>query len=66
MNIYDVRARVADIARMAGDDEAAHSAEDTLWGEVLRAIADGNTDDPQGIAKEALRTADISFARWRA
>lgn len=61
----DVRFRVAEIAAMADDPEAAHGFEDSLWSEVLRAIAKG-ADDPAGLARAALETLELDFPRWRA
>lgn len=63
----DVRARVAEIAKIAGDDETAHSMEDELHAAVLREIAYNVqlTGDEAGVlAAEALRTLDIEFERW--
>jgi hypothetical protein len=65
MNVKEVRHRVAEIAAMAGDDEAAHSAEDGLHQAVLSAIANGAEDAPS-LAYEALKTGEIAFCRWRA
>lgn len=45
------------------DDEALHSQEDSLWGEVLEAIANG-APDAAGLAREAIRTNDLDFSRW--
>lgn len=67
MDRYQVAERVAQIRAMAGDDEAAHCAEDALYGEVLAAIAsDGCTDDVREVAAAALKTQDIEFSRWYA
>lgn len=60
-----VRARVEQIAEMAGDPEVAHGAEDDLHGEVLRAIAERSTDPwARAVAEEALKSANLDFARW--
>jgi hypothetical protein len=64
MTVGDVKRELARIREMAGDDEMAHSAEDDLWENVLRAIASRETDDPAGIAAAALKTKTIEFARW--
>lgn len=66
MNVSDVQKRLEDIANEAddGDNEAAHSMEDDLYFAVLKAIAEGKTDDPQSLAREALKSADIEFTRW--
>ncbi len=64
MNPEIVRSRVLDIARIKGDDESAHSAEDTLFQDVLAAIADGKCERPEICAAEALKSLDTEFARW--
>ncbi len=64
MTVQDVIDRVEAIHHFRSDDEAAHSAEDSLHVDVLRAIATGQCDDPKGCAAAALRTLDIGFARW--
>lgn len=64
MTVAEVEVEVARIREMAGDDEAAHGAEDDLWENVLRAIASGETKDAAGIAAAALKTKTIDFARW--
>jgi hypothetical protein len=61
-----IKGRVRDIEAMSGDDEAAHSKEDSLWEAVLQAIANGETADPAACAKAALETKSIRFERWRA
>ena len=63
MTIDEVKDRVRIIEATRGDDETAHSLEDRLHGEVLRAIADG-IDNAQELATEALKTAQIDFCRW--
>lgn len=63
MTVQDVLQRVKDIAAKADDDEVAHSDEDDLHQDVLRAISDG-AEDAAGLAKAALKTKQISFARW--
>lgn len=45
------------------DDEVAHGMEDALREAVLIAIAAGVPDAP-ALARAALKTADIDFARW--
>lgn len=64
MTVEFVRAAVAEIEHIGGDDERAHSHEDTLHQAVLLAIAERTCDDPQACAKEALRTLDLDFSRW--
>ena len=60
----DVRAKVGKIAEEMHDDESAHGMEDGLWELVLKTVATGNTDDPQGICNEALKTKRLDFSRW--
>ncbi len=62
MNIETVRRliRGIEIEALDHDDEVAHTLEDELYLQVLRHHA------VQGcpLAKEALKTQDIEFARW--
>lgn len=64
MTPHWVEGRVRDIEAIAGDDEAAHSEEDSLWEAVLLAIANGETADPAACARAALETKKIKFERW--
>jgi len=59
----EVEARVERIRAMAGDDEAAHGAEDSLRRDVLLAIA-GGARNARALARTALETEEIEFARW--
>lgn len=63
MNIDQIRNRVRHIDNLRRDNEAAHSEEDTLYTDVLEAIADGSPN-AAALAEEALRTKNIDFARW--
>lgn len=63
MNPQQIRARVAGIRDNTHDDESAHASEDELHQDVLAAIADG-ADNPAALAREALATRGIDFARW--
>ena len=68
MTKTDISRRLAAIARAARDKdhEAAHSYEDQLMADVLKAIAQG-APDPVGLAAEALKVRRESFprfARW--
>ena len=47
-----------------GDDPRAHVMEDLLHETVLREIAEGNAEDPAGMAAAALQTGEIEFSRW--
>lgn len=59
----DVKSVVKGIRAIASDDEAAHSYEDALHEKVLQLVADGADDAPE-LAKEALKTTKLNFARW--
>lgn len=48
------------------DNEGVHIDEDELHQDVLKAIASGNCDDPTELAREALKTLDLNYARWYA
>jgi hypothetical protein len=63
MTVEQVKALVAEIERTAGDDEAAHGLEDALHRQVLEAIANGAPNGME-LAREALATVKIDFARW--
>ena len=64
MTVADVEHRLDKIERKRGDDEVAHSWEDELHQDVLRAIADGQCSDPAAIARTALLSDEIEFSRW--
>jgi hypothetical protein len=66
MTLEDVKKAVEKIKEKRRDDEAAHSLEDELYLDLLQSIADGNCDDPQACAAEAIKTQDLNFARWTA
>lgn len=63
MDIQEVKTRVQDIKNFKGDYEAAHSKEDELHREVLKAISEGE-ENPEKLAEEALKTREIDFARY--
>lgn len=64
MTIGTVEAEVQRIAAMSGDDESAHSAEDALHQSVLAYIAEHGDAKSSALARAALATTDIEFARW--
>ena len=64
MTVKDVEARVERIASLSHDPEAAHIAEDQLYRDVLKSIAEGICNDPAGCARAALKTGDLGFPRW--
>lgn len=60
-----VLAMIAEITRLRGDDESQHSIEDDMRKKVLRAIAAGiDPETARRLAKLALSTEDLHFARW--
>jgi hypothetical protein len=61
-----VRQFVAEIRAAVNDPEDAHGREDDLYVAVLDAIAMGDTDDPKGIAYEALEARLINYPRFYA
>lgn len=66
MTLDDVKKMVKELEDIykGGDHEASHGTEDYLRYEVLKAIANGECEDPQACAKEAIRTEDFDFERW--
>lgn len=64
MRLEEVIERVNSIARIAWDDESAHSKEDALYEDVLREIAKGAIWNAPDLATAALKTKDIAFERW--
>lgn len=64
LTIKDVEALLADVRASAEDAESAHSMEDRMHQLVLRAIADGKCENPREAARIALKSQEISFARW--
>lgn len=66
MRLDSVVDRVERIRASVGDDERAHSMEDALYTDLLRAIAAGLCEDPAACAKAALTTQTFGFARWYA
>jgi hypothetical protein len=65
MLLSEVSERVDFIRAIAGDHEAAHSAQDDLYRSVLAAIADG-AENARDLAAVALAVEAIEFHRWYA
>lgn len=63
MTVEEIKDRVQKIRDLAGDDERAHSMEDDLHQDVLAEIANGAPNAAE-LAREALLTLGIEFARW--
>lgn len=67
MTADEVQEAVERIRDIAGDDEGAHEAEDGLHQRVLDWISQHSTDSiARELAREALKTQGIDFARWYA
>jgi hypothetical protein len=65
MNVNDIRARVVVVRAWAIDHEEyenAHKAEDQLWEDVLRLIADG-AENAADLARAALDSRRVSYPR---
>lgn len=62
--VSEAREWVNDIKDSSRDFEAAHIMEDELYLKILRGIADGTCENPQQVAKEAIKTQNISFPRY--
>lgn len=65
MDLYEVQRRVVEISAVSYDDEKAHSEDDQLRADVLRAIANGAPNASE-LAAAVLRTDDLGFCRWYA
>lgn len=63
MDVTKIRDRVHEIRVCSDNPEGAHTLEDALYLDVLRAIADG-AENPEELAREALLAAEIMFPRW--
>ncbi len=63
MTVEEVKSWVEKIKAISRDYEAAHSEEDSLYLAVLTAIRDGECEDPQALASEALEAAALDFER---
>ena len=48
------------------DNESAHTYEDELWEDVLKAIAGGAEQAAANLAAAALQSSNIEFDRWYA
>lgn len=64
MDPQSVLARLEMIKSQAHDDESAHSLEDHLYFDILKAISEGRCQYPKTCAELAIKSQDIDFARW--
>lgn len=60
MTVKEIADRIEQINEVKRDYEIAHSMEDELREDVLKAIARGSKN-AKALAEEALKTSDISF-----
>lgn len=60
MTIEEVRSVLKQLADVRTDDERAHSMRDLMWERVLKTLADEGSE----LAREALKSEEIDFARW--
>jgi len=66
MTPRSVQARIRQIKETMDDPENAHGMEDSLWEDVLQAIADGTVEDPVALARAALKSTELDFPHWYA
>ena len=64
MTLQEVRERVAEIERIQDNNEAAHTAEDDLYHDVLESLAHCKDRYARRLAAEALKSQKIAFGRW--
>jgi hypothetical protein len=62
----NIISQVAEIQKYADemDDEKAHSIEDSMYSDIILAIANDKCIDPKMCCLEAIKSWDIKFARW--
>lgn len=65
ITLEEIKERLEEIRSLAYDDETAHSRQDSLYLDVLTAIASGAKNARQ-LAAEAIKADDIEFSRWYA
>ena len=66
LTLSEVTARVQEIRNYRDDAEMAHALEDSLYRDVLTAIAHHDVACPSRLAKAALGTQRLKFCRWTA
>jgi hypothetical protein len=65
LTLADIRAAVADIDAIKGDDESAHGREDDLRRAFIQHVAaHGRPAELAEMAREVLRTDEMDFERW--
>lgn len=63
MTVKEAQRRLEAVREVVGDDEKAHSREDELHRDVLQHIALGGRNGA-ALARIALQTRELDFARW--
>ncbi len=68
LTLEKIEERVQEVWELAlsGDNEIAHTHEDLIYTDTLRAIAKGEVDDPASYAAAALKAEDLDYIRWYA
>lgn len=65
MDLSTVEEQIALIRAASGDDERQHVLEDSLYEDILKAIAEGAPNAAE-LAAAALKTKSMDFGRWYA
>jgi hypothetical protein len=64
LTLEKIKKTIKYIESVADDSEKAHSVEDLLYYDFVRAVANEDCEDIVICAKEILKTYDIKFLRW--
>lgn len=64
MDLQSIKNRLDFIRKTAGDDEIPHGAEDQLYADFVKYVADLNIDKLSLLAKEILKSKEIEFNRY--
>lgn len=64
MTLEMIRDKVEHIREISGDDERAHSNEDSLREDFIKYVAESGNKKLSEMANEILKTNKIDFARW--
>lgn len=64
MTLREIKNRVDHIKKIVGDNEAAHSEEDSLYSDFIAYLAKTASPKYREMAKTILKTQEIDFRRW--
>ena len=64
MTIDEIRERIEEIKRC--HDQKAHELEDKLYEDFIAFVSESQSSELAELAKEVLKTKDLSFSRWYA